>query len=71
MTKQRKIILYTLIGLCVLGAVVYQQVQSAKAAGQINYRTAVVADGDVTDAVEASGVVQPLTTVDVKSRAGG
>ncbi len=71
MTKQRKIILYTLIGLCVLGAVIYQQVQSAKAAGQINYRTAVVADGDVTDAVEASGVVQPLTTVDVKSRAGG
>ena len=71
MTKRNKIILYTLIGLCVLGAVIYQQVQSAKAAGQINYRTAVAADGDVTDAVEASGVVQPLTTVDVKSRAGG
>ena len=71
MTKRNKIILYTLIGLCVLGAVIYQQVQSAKAAGQINYRTAVVANGDVTDAVEASGVVQPLTTVDVKSRAGG
>ena len=71
MTKRSKIILYTLAGLCVLGAVIYQQVQSAKAAGQINYRTVVVADGDVTDAVEASGVVQPLTTVDVKSRAGG
>lgn len=71
MNKRRKILLFSLIGLLVLGAIIYQQVQSAKAASQINYRTAVVADGDVTDAVEASGVVQPLTTVDVKSRAGG
>lgn len=71
MNKRRKIFLFSLIGLLVLGAIIYQQVQSAKAASQINYRTAVVADGDVTDAVEASGVVQPLTTVDVKSRAGG
>ena len=71
MTK-RKLILGVVALAVVLAAVwIYSKVQSAKAAGQVQYRTAAAETGDVTDAVEASGVVQALTTVDVKSRAGG
>jgi HlyD family secretion protein len=71
MTKRNTILLGAVLGLGLVGAATYKQVQSASAASQVHYRTAVAGTGDVTDAVEASGVVQPLTTVDVKSRAGG
>lgn len=71
MTKRTKFLLCAVLGLALVGTFAYRQIQSASAASQIHYRTALAATGDVTDAVEASGVVQPLTTVDVKSRAGG
>ena len=71
MTKRTKIFLPVVLCLGLAGTFTYRQIQSANAAGQVHYRTAAVVTGDVTDAVEASGAVQPLTTVDVKSRAGG
>ena len=71
MTKRTKILLFAVLCLGLVGTFTYRQIQSANAASQIHYRTEIAATGDVTDAVEASGVVQPLTTVDVKSRAGG
>jgi len=39
--------------------------------GDIIYRTAKVRKGDVVRSFTATGVLQPLTTVDVKSKAGG
>jgi HlyD family secretion protein len=71
MTKLTKILIPTVLCLGLAGTFAYKQVQSANAASQIHYRTDTAAIGDVADTVEASGVVQPLTTVDVKSRAGG
>ena len=71
MSKRTKILLSAVLCLGMAGTFTYRQVQSANAASQVHYRTGTVATGDVTDTVEASGVVQPLTTVDVKSRAGG
>lgn len=71
MSKRTKILLFAVLCFGLVGAFAYRQIQSANAASQVHYRTATAATGDVTDAVEASGVVQPLTTVDVKSRAGG
>jgi len=71
MRKRTNILLLAVLCLGLVGAFAYRQIQSANAAGQVHYRTETAVIGDVTDAVEASGVVQPLTTVDVKSRAGG
>lgn len=71
MIKRTKLLFPLLLCLGLGGALAYRQVQSANAAAQVHYRTDTAADGDVTDAVEASGVVQPLTMVDLKSRAGG
>lgn len=39
--------------------------------GDIIYRTAKVTRGDVVRSFTATGILQPLTTVDVKSKAGG
>jgi HlyD family secretion protein len=41
------------------------------AADEVTYRSAVVQRTDLRETVSASGIVQPLTTVDIKSRAGG
>ncbi|MDQ2687196.1 MAG: efflux RND transporter periplasmic adaptor subunit [Armatimonadota bacterium] len=71
MTKRKLVLAAVALAVILVGMWIYSQVQAAKAAGQIQYRTAAAEKGDVTDAVEASGVVQALTTVDVKSRAGG
>ena len=71
MNKRAQIVFPVVLCLGLGGALAYRQVQSASAASQVHYRTDTAADGDVTDAVEASGVVQPLTVVDLKSRAGG
>lgn len=71
MTRRKSITLVAALAAVAVGWWVYGRIQTAKAAGQVQYRTAVADKGDVTDAVEASGVVQALTTVDVKSRAGG
>ena len=71
MVSRTKILLPLMLCAGLVGTLVYRQVQSVNAADQVHYRTDTAADGDVTDAVEASGVVQPLTLVDVKSRAGG
>ncbi len=71
MNQRTKILFPAALVLGLAGTLAYRQVQSANAAGQVHYRTDTAADGDVTDTVEASGVVQPLTMVDLKSRAGG
>lgn len=71
MIKRTQIILPAVLCLGLAGAFAYRQVQTANAAGQVHYRTDTAAQGDVTDTVEATGVVQPLTMVDLKSRAGG
>lgn len=71
MTKSKLTLGFVALVVVLAAVWIYSKVQSAKAAGQVQYRTTTVEKGDVTDAVEASGVVQALTTVDVKSRAGG
>ena len=71
MSRRTRVLLIVALCLGLAGVFIYKQIQSANAASQVHYRTDVAATGDVTDTVEASGVVQPLTTVDVKSRAGG
>ena len=71
MNKRSKILIPAVLCLGLAGTFAYRQVQSANAAGQIHYRTDTASLGDVADTVEASGVVQPLTMVDLKSRAGG
>ena len=40
-------------------------------AQEVTYRTAEVERQDLRETVSATGIVQPLTTVDIKSRAGG
>lgn len=71
MTKRRGTYLAVLVGLGLVGSLAYRQIQGANASNVVKYRTAAARMGDVTDTVEASGVVEALTTVDVKSRAGG
>ena len=56
MTKRTKILLFAVLCLGLVGTFTYRQIQSANAASQIHYRTEIAATGDVTDAVEASGV---------------
>ncbi len=71
MNKRTKILFPAIVCLGLVGTLAYRQMRSASAASQVHYRTATATEGDVTDTVEASGVVQPLTMVDLKSRAGG
>lgn len=71
MTKRNLLFLTLGLTMLVAGLWGYSRIQTARASSQVQYRTAEAQKGDVTDAVEASGVVQALTTVDVKSRAGG
>lgn len=66
MIKRAQIVVPVVLCAGLAGILVYRQVQSANAADQVHYRTDVAADGDVTDAVEASGTVQALTMVDLE-----
>jgi len=61
-----------LIALAVIGAVVYGARQrAANAAQQTQYVLATVSEGPVRKTVSATGTLQPWSTVDVKSKAGG
>lgn len=71
MNKRKVTYAAVVVALVLVGGLAYRQIQSANASNVVKYRTATAATGDVTDTVEASGVVQALTTVDLKSRAGG
>ena len=63
-----------IVGLAILAAVAVVKVvvgtRTAKAKGP-EIKTAKVERGDVVSSVSATGVLQALTTVDVKSNAGG
>lgn len=70
-TMKRTIIIFgSVLGLL---AVSVWYLLGAKGGGEtdIIYRTAKVTRGDVIRSFTATGVLQPLTTVDVKSKAGG
>ncbi len=72
MKNKRPLFLWIgLLAIAIIVGLFYNHARSAAAASQVQYRTVAAQIGNVTDTVEASGVVQPLTTVDVKSRAGG
>jgi len=61
-----------LIALAVVGAVLYGAHQrAASAAQQTQYVLAAVGEGAVRKTVSATGTLQPWSTVDVKSKAGG
>ncbi|GIV01718.1 MAG: hypothetical protein KatS3mg015_0548 [Fimbriimonadales bacterium] len=68
--KRTLIILGTVFG--ILAASVWYLVGAGKGTKQdVIYRTTKVTRGDVVRSFTATGVLQPLTTVDVKSKAGG
>ena len=68
--NKRKIILLALGVLFVLGLGGWALTRGS-GAQEITYRTAEVERQDLRETVSATGIVQPLTTVDIKSRAGG
>jgi len=65
-------IIATIVLLAIIsgGWIVVGRVRANKA-DKVTYETAKVERGDVVQTVSATGVLQPLTTVDVKSKAGG
>ena len=66
---KKLIILVVVVGIATGGALAMRARARAKAKPQIE--TAQVERGDVTNVVSATGTLQPLTTVDIKSKAGG
>lgn len=61
-----------LIALAVIGAVLYgAHLRAASAAQQTQYVLTTVSEGPVRKTVSATGTLQPWSTVDVKSKAGG
>ena len=68
--NKRKIILLALGVLFVLGLGGWALTRGS-GAQEVTYRTAEVERQDLRETVSATGIVQPLTTVDIKSRAGG
>ncbi len=53
------------------GVSAYLKAAKARAAGETQFKIAPVALGDVKKTVSASGTLQPWSTVDIKSKAGG
>lgn len=66
----KKIVLLLVI-LGVIGGVAYAVRMKTQAREKPEIRTAKVERGDVTSTVTATGTLQALTTVDIKSKAGG
>ncbi|MFI5385811.1 MAG: efflux RND transporter periplasmic adaptor subunit [Fimbriimonadales bacterium] len=58
------------LGVAVIGFFVIRARQGA-GAGKTSYRVATVARGSIRKTVSATGTLQPWTTVDIKSKAGG
>ena len=70
MLLRRLVIALAGLGVAFMLARVVINSESTRAEGP-EIRTAVVERGDVVSSVTASGTLQPLTTVDVKSNVGG
>ncbi|MEI7832175.1 MAG: efflux RND transporter periplasmic adaptor subunit [bacterium] len=71
MSTKLKIIMAVVLAIIVAGGyITYNQIQSKKKVKPI-IKTATVKKGTVTNAVTATGTLQPLTTVSVKSNVGG
>ena len=68
--RQRRHIIYILIAAILITGFITVKVRQAGANKPI-IRTAVVERGTVTATVSANGILQPLTTVEVKSNVGG
>jgi len=70
MKKRRNAIIIALAIILAAGWITFSKIRSAKA-NEPEIETARVERGSVVKTVSASGVLQPLTTIDVKSNAAG
>ncbi len=70
MLNTNKIILGGTVGVLALGLGGWA-VTRRGAGDEIKYKTATVEKGDLKQTVSATGIIQPFTVVDIKSRAGG
>lgn len=69
---KRLVVIGIIIALVVVGGVLYgAHVRAASAAQATQYVLSVVTEGPVRKTVSATGTLQPWSTVDVKSKAGG
>lgn len=60
-----------IVAVVAIGGFVWTKIQSSKNKGQVTYKIAMVTRQEVRKTVSSSGTLQPWTTVDVKSKAGG
>lgn len=60
-----------LVAVAAVCGFVWNKAQSSKNKGQVTYKVAVAAKQEIKKTVSSSGTLQPWTTVDVKSKAGG
>lgn len=67
--RYKKLLALAIIAILVIGGIA---IRARRPAGsQVNIQTAVVKRGTVVSSVSGNGVLQPLTTVEVKSNVGG
>src|SRR5689334_519126 len=69
-TITRIVVVMLIVGIATLSATVLLRAQG-RSGERVRYETARVGRDTVTSSVTATGVLQPLTLVDVKSNVGG
>lgn len=60
-----------IVTIAAIGGFVWTKVQSSKNRSQVTYKVALATKQEIKKTVSSSGTLQPWTTVDVKSKAGG
>ena len=71
MEKKKKVILYSLIAIAVAGGVAVWLVGGSKSKGKLNYATAMVGKGAISESVTATGSIEPVTEVEVGTQVSG
>lgn len=71
LVKRLSLVIISLVIVGVVIAAVIAKLRTPNAADQTQYKVAVVQTGTVKKTVSATGTLQPWSTVDIKSKAGG
>ena len=70
MKSKKKIILYVLIAVIVVGGAIWL-FGGKKAQSKLVYETAVVKKGEISESVTATGSIEPVTEVEVGTQVSG
>src|SRR5690348_2854156 len=69
--KRSRLIISIVVIVIVIAIITGARMRMAQSTGQVQYKVAAAATGEVEKTVSATGTLQPWTTVDIKSKAGG